>query len=74
MIKYQRDNCGYCGACVAVCPQQILELTENEVTKGIGCDECGNCTIVCPMGAFTRRMSHENDMARRIRAMRYDIA
>jgi len=54
LIKYQRDNCGYCGACVTVCSQQILELTENEVTKGIGCDECGNCTIVCPMGAFTR--------------------
>ncbi|MEN6593254.1 MAG: 4Fe-4S dicluster domain-containing protein [Methanobacterium sp.] len=54
MIKYQRDNCGYCGACVTVCSQQILELTENEVTKGTGCDECGNCTIICPLGAFTR--------------------
>ena len=54
MIKYQRNNCGYCGACVTVCSQQILELTENEVTKGTGCDECGNCTIICPLGAFTR--------------------
>ncbi len=51
-MKYQSDNCGYCGACVAVCPHQILELTENEITISNGCDECGNCTIVCPLGAL----------------------
>lgn len=53
-MEYQRDNCGYCGACVSVCPQQILKLTEYEVIKGTGCDECGNCAIVCPLGAFIR--------------------
>lgn len=52
-IEYQRDNCGYCGACVPVCPQQILELTENELTISEGCDDCGNCTVVCPLGALT---------------------
>ncbi len=55
-MEYQRDNCG---ACVAVCPQQILKLNENQVTKDPGCDECGNCTIVCPLGAFTWKVGHE---------------
>lgn len=51
-MEYQPDNCGNCGTCVAVCPQQILEQNENQVTIGPGCDECGNCTIVCPLGAL----------------------
>ncbi len=58
-MEYQRYNCGNCGACVAVCPQQILKLNENQVTKDPGCDECGNCTIVCPLGAFTWKVGHE---------------
>lgn len=61
-MEYQRENCGYCGACVTVCPKQILELTENEITVANGCDECGNCTVVCPLGALTLGFGDEYDL------------
>jgi ferredoxin len=51
-MKYKADNCGYCGACVAVCPNQLLELNENEIAISEGCQNCGNCQIVCPLGAL----------------------
>lgn len=51
--EIDRDKCLRCGACVAVCPVQALELTEN----GIKWDEekciyCGNCDDMCPVGAI----------------------
>jgi NAD-dependent dihydropyrimidine dehydrogenase PreA subunit len=51
-MKYEVDNCGCCGACVPVCPHQLLELTENEIIISEGCQKCGNCQIICPLGAF----------------------
>jgi len=26
MLRINRDKCGYCGTCVAVCPEDALEL------------------------------------------------
>ena len=46
------ENCGYCGCCVSVCPEKVLELEENELIAREGCTECGNCVIVCPLGAL----------------------
>ena len=51
-MKYKADYCGYCGACVTVCPREILKLIENGIIIDTGCDECGHCTIVCPLGAM----------------------
>jgi ferredoxin len=51
-MKYEADNCGCCGACVPVCPHQLLELTENEIIISEGCQKCGNCQIICPLGAL----------------------
>lgn len=45
--------CGYCGACVSVCKNNVLELTESGIIiEANGCDNCGHCTIVCPLGAL----------------------
>ena len=47
-----QENCGYCGTCVCVCPENVLELGENGLIIKNGCTECGNCAIVCPLGAL----------------------
>jgi len=28
MLRINRDKCGYCGTCVAVCPEDALELID----------------------------------------------
>lgn len=48
------EQCGYCGACVAVCPPGILELSETNITSKEGCEECSFCMFVCPLGAIKR--------------------
>lgn len=51
-MKYDVDSCGYCGACVAVCPNKLLKLTENQIIIISKCDNCGKCFMVCPLGAL----------------------
>ncbi len=46
------ENCGFCGCCVSVCPENVLELEENGLNALDGCTECGNCVMVCPLGAL----------------------
>jgi NAD-dependent dihydropyrimidine dehydrogenase PreA subunit len=45
-------RCGFCGACVAVCPNRLLEIGETGLKVHGECKNCGNCTIVCPLGAL----------------------
>ncbi len=51
-MNIRRENCGYCGCCVGVCPESVLELEENSIQQHEGCIECGNCATVCPLGAI----------------------
>jgi len=51
-MKYMVTSCGYCGACVTVCPNKLLELTEHKLIVHKGCTNCGNCVVVCPLGAI----------------------
>ena len=52
-MRFNAEKCGYCGACVSVCPHNSLELTENNIIVNKSkCDNCGRCTFVCPLGAF----------------------
>jgi ferredoxin len=41
-----------CGACVSVCPSNILELSEMKIIAREGCEECAFCRVVCPLGAI----------------------
>lgn len=52
-INVNRYKCGYCGACVGVCPKGALELVETwiEVDESI-CIVCGICDRICPVGAI----------------------
>lgn len=53
------ENCGYCGSCVTVCPENFIELNENGLTIKEECTNCGNCTYVCPLGALMVRNDNE---------------
>ncbi len=56
MILIRREVCGYCGACVSVCPQGALELIDAylEVNNTLCKPKCKICQTVCPLGAITR--------------------
>ncbi|MGP8320493.1 MAG: 4Fe-4S binding protein [Methanosarcinaceae archaeon] len=51
-IDVNRYKCGYCGACVGVCPTGALELIETWIETDETCISCGNCAKVCPVGAI----------------------
>jgi len=49
----KKDQCLRCGACVAVCPQGALTLTEHGVkVDSDKCVSCGICQKMCPVGAI----------------------
>jgi len=53
MIKVNRQVCDLCGACVAVCPQDCIMLSEHQVTiEHPECTECLICVRLCPMAAL----------------------
>ncbi|HOT07232.1 MAG: Ferredoxin [Methanosaeta sp. PtaB.Bin039] len=52
MLTVDRYRCGYCGACVGVCPEMALELVETWIEISPECVECGRCTKICPTGAL----------------------
>ncbi|WP_048145190.1 4Fe-4S binding protein [Methanosphaerula palustris] len=52
MLKIHRDVCGYCGACVSVCPEGALELIDAYLTVDESCRTCGICVKACPLGAL----------------------
>ena len=55
-MKYpiiNREACGYCGACVSVCPTNALELVDIYVRQNLElCTGCLACVKVCPVGAI----------------------
>ncbi len=52
MIKVKVDRCGYCGACVGVCPVGAIELAETRLLINEACFDCGLCLAACPVGAL----------------------
>ena len=51
-VKVNRFKCGYCGACVSVCPTGALELIETWIEVDKTCTDCGICAKICPVGAL----------------------
>jgi len=52
VIRVQVDRCGYCGACVSVCPVGAIELAETHLLISQACVDCGLCLAACPVGAL----------------------
>ena len=55
-VTIDTDACLGCGACVDTCPQQVLELNDENkasLTNEDDCIECGACTSACPAEALT---------------------
>lgn len=48
------DSCTLCAECVDVCPQNILEIRDNElITKKDHCLLCTHCYSICPSSALS---------------------
>jgi len=53
MITVDKELCSYCGTCVAVCPQNIIELVDIHLQiEESKCIKCGICVNCCPVGAL----------------------
>ncbi len=50
MIKVDKDDCDFCGACVAVCPPDCIELFDKDIEIDFKkCIDCKLCIYVCPI-------------------------
>ena len=71
MIQAESDRCGYCGACVGVCPVGAIELAETRLLISEACFDCGLCLAACPVGALKAGDHAETGVAPLRR--RYDV-
>ncbi len=71
MITVDRDRCGYCGACVGVCPVGAIELAETRLLISEACFDCGLCLAACPLGALQAE-DHAESVGVPLRR-RYDV-
>lgn len=50
MIEIDKEECDFCGACVAVCLVDCIELFEKNIEINFKeCTECKLCIYVCPI-------------------------
>jgi len=51
VIRINNERCDYCGTCVAVCPEDAIELLEAAIRiDHQKCTLCRSCVDVCPLG------------------------
>lgn len=52
-IQFVRDRCDFCGACVGVCPTDVIYLAvANLKIDHANCILCNFCVYVCPYRAL----------------------
>ena len=49
MIEVINDKCDFCGACVAVCPVDSIDLYEARIEIKLTCIDCMLCVWICPV-------------------------
>ncbi|MEO0288808.1 MAG: 4Fe-4S binding protein [candidate division WOR-3 bacterium] len=53
-IKIEKEKCGLCGGCVAVCPVKVIVMYKDRLQINEGCVKCDKCIKVCPVGALIK--------------------
>jgi len=71
VITLWSERCGYCGACVGVCPVGAIELAETRLLISEACVDCGLCLAACPVGAL--RAEDDTESERAPLQQRYDV-
>jgi ferredoxin len=52
-IVVHEERCAYCGACVAVCPSNVVSLLDVTLRfDDEACTGCLRCIVICPLGAL----------------------
>jgi len=64
-LSFKEDKCIYCGACQAVCPNQVHFVSKDGIhtLNRDACQACGKCVEACPTGALSiygKKMSVED--------------
>ena len=50
-IHIDGERCDFCGSCVAVCPEDAIELKSSTIiVDGERCTLCRFCVDICPLG------------------------
>lgn len=54
-LKLDEDKCTGCGACLEVCPHEVLVMNSRRahIRNRDACMECGACSRNCPFGAVS---------------------
>ena len=53
MIKIDDARCDLCGACVGVCPENVINLSIYKLSiDHNGCTYCRKCIWICPVRAL----------------------
>ena len=54
-VAIDAEKCTRCGACVRICPADVLKMEDGQVRvdtdTAFGCIGCGHCMMVCPENA-----------------------
>lgn len=60
-VIINRDLCGACGACVAVCPPEALVLINLTLhLESVLCNLCHRCLHACPVRALSLEGAYES--------------
>jgi ferredoxin len=54
-VKIDTLKCTGCGACIYVCPVEVLEIDDMKCRVKEGCISCGKCLEVCSWMAITMK-------------------
>ncbi len=50
MIKIRKNRCDFCGTCVAICPEDCIEVREASIQIfHKECIDCDLCVEICPI-------------------------